>query len=243
MPRRLTRMLFLTCLLGLVLAGGPVVLSGSGAPQGKAAPPQKIDAEYTAKIKEYTQDPRILTELVDHLPASATVPSPLKFLGRIAGTPDELTYYKDIAALLRGARQGGAGRVEALVTIGKSEEGRDMIVMAIADEATIKTLDKYKKILADLTDPRKLTEAQAQAAHRRRQADLLGDRQPALGRDRQRRDADGAGLPAGRRGDAVHPEHPQQRDRLPHAGASRWTAARRWWTTSTTRRRPASGCR
>ncbi len=35
--------------------------------------------------------------------------------------------------------------------------------MAIADEATIKTLDKYKKILADLTDPRKLTDAQAKA--------------------------------------------------------------------------------
>ncbi len=79
MPRRLTRMLFLTCLLGLVLASGPAVLSGSGAPQGKVAPPQKIDAEYTAKIKEHTQDPRILTELVDHLPASATVPTPLKF--------------------------------------------------------------------------------------------------------------------------------------------------------------------
>ena len=43
---------------------------------------QKIDAEYTAKIKDALQDPRISTELVDHLPASDTVPSPLKFLGR-----------------------------------------------------------------------------------------------------------------------------------------------------------------
>ena len=59
------------------------MLSGSGAPQAQAAAAaaQKIDAEYTAKIKEHTQDPRILTELVDHLPASATVPTPLKFLG------------------------------------------------------------------------------------------------------------------------------------------------------------------
>ena len=31
---------------------------------------QKIDEEYTAKIKEYLRDPRITTELVDHLPAS-----------------------------------------------------------------------------------------------------------------------------------------------------------------------------
>ena len=76
--------------------------AGASGAQGKAVP-QKIDAEYTAKIKEYTQDPREITELVDHMPASQTVPSPLKFLGRIPGTPDELTYYKDIAShLLRG---------------------------------------------------------------------------------------------------------------------------------------------
>src|ERR1035437_10294605 len=159
MPRRLTRMLFLAGLLGLVLASHPAVLSGSGAPQGKAAPPQKIDAEYTAKIKEYTQDPRILTELVDHLPASATVPTPLKFLGRVAGTPDELTYCKDMQRYFDALAK--ASPRAKLLTIGKSEEGRDMIVLAIADEATIKALDKYKKILADLTDPRKLTEAQA----------------------------------------------------------------------------------
>src|SRR5260221_12086546 len=34
-------------------------------------------------------DPGITTELVDHLPASATVPTPLKFLGRIVGTRSE----------------------------------------------------------------------------------------------------------------------------------------------------------
>ncbi len=46
--------------------------------------------------------------------------------------------------------------------IGKTEEGRDMIVAAIADEATIKSIDKYKGMLAQLTDPRKTTEEQAQ---------------------------------------------------------------------------------
>ena len=57
---------------------------------------QKIDEEYTKLIKQYLQDPRITTELVDHMPASETVPSPLKFFGRIPGTPGELTYAKDI---------------------------------------------------------------------------------------------------------------------------------------------------
>jgi Zinc carboxypeptidase len=131
----------------------------AGAQQKAAAIPQKIDAEYTAKIKEYTQDPRIITELVDHMPASDVVPSPLKFLGRIPGTPDELTYYKDIVRYFE-ALDKASPRV-SLFRIGKSEEGRDMILVAIADEATIKSLDKYKAITAQLGDPRKLTEAQA----------------------------------------------------------------------------------
>jgi hypothetical protein len=70
---------------------------------------QKLDAEYTAKIKEALQDPRISTELVDHLPASDTVPSPLKFLGRYVGQPGELTYAKDIARALLEDRHDGRG--------------------------------------------------------------------------------------------------------------------------------------
>ena len=46
-----------------------------------AAPaPQKMDEEYTRLIKQYLQDSRVTTELVDHMPASDTVPSPLKLL-------------------------------------------------------------------------------------------------------------------------------------------------------------------
>ena len=36
-----------------------------------------------------------------------------------------------------------------------------MVAVAIADEATIKNLDKYRQITAQLTDPRKLSDAQA----------------------------------------------------------------------------------
>ena len=125
----------------------------------KAAPAQKLDEEYTKLIKEYTQDPRITTELVDHLPACDTVPTPLKFLGRIPGTPGELTYAKDIHRYYEALAKASP-RVK-FWTIGKTEEGRDMVLLAVADEATIKTLDKYKGDLAALTDPRKTTEAQA----------------------------------------------------------------------------------
>src|SRR5688500_18818205 len=45
---------------------------------------------------------------------------------------------------------------------GKSEEGRDMVILAVADEATIRQLDKYKGMVASLTDPRKTSEQQAQ---------------------------------------------------------------------------------
>jgi hypothetical protein len=81
----------------LIYAVAIAAAAASGLQAQSKAVPQKIDAEYTAKIKEALQDPRITTELVDHLPASDTVPTPLKFLGRYVGQPGELTYAKDIA--------------------------------------------------------------------------------------------------------------------------------------------------
>jgi len=130
------------------------------AAQTRQPAKQKVDEEYTAKIKEYTQDPRIMTELVDHLPASDTVPSPLKFLGRVVGTPGELTYSKDIYRYYE-ALDKASDRV-SMWKIGQTEEGRDMVMLAVADEATIKQLEKYKGMLASLTDARKTTEDQAQ---------------------------------------------------------------------------------
>src|SRR5271154_1414808 len=111
---------------------------------------QRIDEEYTKLIKQYLQDPRVTTELVDHMPASDTVPSPLKFFGRIPGTPGELTYAKDINRYYEAL--AAASPRAKFWKIGQTEEGRDQVVLAIADEATIKSLDKYKGMLAALTD-------------------------------------------------------------------------------------------
>jgi hypothetical protein len=135
-----------------------VVLAALVAPTAVVAQ-QRNDEEYTKKIKEYLRDPRITTELVDHLPASATVPTPLKFHGRIVGTPGELTYAKDIQRYFE-ALDKASDRIKVW-SMGKSEEGRDMIVLAVADENTIRTLDRYKGMLAALTDPRKTTDEQA----------------------------------------------------------------------------------
>src|SRR5579883_2594686 len=131
----------------------------AAAPATAAATPQKMDEEYTNLIQEYLQDPRITTELVDHMPASDTVPSPLKFLGRIPGKPGELTRAEDIyryyEALAKASPRAKFWR------IGKTEEGRDQVILAIADEATIRDLEKYKDDLVKLGDPRKITDQQA----------------------------------------------------------------------------------
>ncbi len=129
-------------------------------PAAALASSQKIDEDYTKLIKQYLQDPRVTTELVDHLPASSTVPTPLKFFGRIPGTPGELTYAKDIYRYYEALAK--ASPRAKFWKIGQTEEGRDMVILAIADESTIKQLDRYKEMLASLGDPRKTTEEQAQ---------------------------------------------------------------------------------
>lgn len=120
---------------------------------------QRIDEEYTRLIAEHLQDDRITTELVDHLPASETVPTPLDFHGRIVGTPDELTYAADIHRYLRAIAD--ASPRATVMSMGQTEEGREMIVMAIADEATIASLETYKGYLQELTDPRRTPEDRA----------------------------------------------------------------------------------
>src|SRR6202789_2100592 len=120
-----------------------VLAAASGQSALAADPPaQPQDEQYTKLINDYLVDKQFTTELVDHMPASDTVPSPLKFFGRIPGTPGELTYAKDIERYYQELAKTSP-RVK-FWTVGKSEEGRDQVVIAIADEATLKDLDKYK---------------------------------------------------------------------------------------------------
>jgi zinc carboxypeptidase len=138
----------------------PTNIAAQTKPAGPAAA-QKIDEEYTRIIRQSLQDPRITTELVDHLPASDTVPTPLKFFGRAVGTPGELTYAKDIARYYEALAKAAPGRAKYF-TIGTTEEGRDIVLLAIGDEAAIRNLDQYRDMLGELTDPRKTSEARAQ---------------------------------------------------------------------------------
>jgi len=156
--RQTLRVTLLLSVAFAIAIGSSALSAGQKAKPGAAqsAPVIKLDEDYAKRILDNTPDKRILTELVDHMPVSATVPSPLKFLGYVPGENNRLTYHKDIVAYYE-ALDKASDRV-TMWEIGKTEENRSMVALAIADEATIKSLDKYKQITAQLTDPRKLTE-------------------------------------------------------------------------------------
>jgi hypothetical protein len=125
-------------------------------------PRQPIDQSYTDHIRKYTTDPRFSSHLVDYLPASSTVPTPAKALGDVAGSPDTLPYAEDVYKYFRQL-QAASPRVK-VVSIGHSEEGREMIAVAIADESLLKTQKENDARLAKLADPRTigLDDARAQ---------------------------------------------------------------------------------
>ena len=121
---------------------------------------QGIDSAYTAKIRELTTTDRIWkfnTDLVETLPASSTVPTPLKVLGYVPGTLGRLSYVADLNKYFRALAQ--ASPRTKLFSLGMSDEGREMILMAIADENTIANLESFRTQLARLADPRGLSAA------------------------------------------------------------------------------------
>ncbi|HLZ42207.1 MAG TPA: M14 family zinc carboxypeptidase [Candidatus Sulfotelmatobacter sp.] len=111
-------------------------------------------------IAAATTDPHFVSPLVSYVPQSQTVPSPEKFFGRIMGAPGELAGTEKAYAYAR-ALAAATPRVRVF-TIGHSEEGRDIILLAIADEAGIRDLDRLKAATAALADPRKTDKAAAE---------------------------------------------------------------------------------
>ena len=121
---------------------------------------QANDSAYTARIRELTPTDstwKFTTELVDHLPASATVPTPLKVLGYVPGTIARLAYVEELNRYFRAVEKASP-RVKVF-SLGLSDEGREMIVAAVADSATIARLDDYRAMTARLADPRGLAPA------------------------------------------------------------------------------------
>jgi hypothetical protein len=126
-------------------------------PTGRAAEVHTApDAPEPGSIEEIasaTTESRFLSPWVAYLPASSSVPSPRAFLHRIPGAPGELVNSATAYAYSR-ALAAASPRVKVF-TIGRSEEGREIVMLAIADEQGIRDLDRLKAATAALADPRR----------------------------------------------------------------------------------------
>jgi hypothetical protein len=117
--------------------------------------PDTPEASSVEDIARFTTETRFSNAWVAYVPASNTVPSPSKYLGHLAGAPGELSNTTKVYGYLRELdRASERVRVE---TIGRSEEGRDILLVAIADENGLRDLPKLKAATAALADPRKTT--------------------------------------------------------------------------------------
>ena len=153
MTRRLSRSLCLAAALGLTQALG-------ASPDGAFAPdtPEPGSAEAIAR---FTTETRFGNPWVAYVPASPTVISPTKYLGHVVGAPGELSRTAQIYGYFRELARTSP-RVKVFV-IGKTEEGREILLAAIADEDGIRDLERLKAATAALADPRKTTPQQAES--------------------------------------------------------------------------------
>jgi hypothetical protein len=126
-------------------------------------PSQAVDEAYTKKIKEYTTEPFFLSPLVDYMPAKAGVPTPTAVLGDIAGAPGKLPYSKEVYDYMRRLEKALRGRVK-VYSIGKTEEGREHIAVAIGSDELMKNYEANRARLAKLADPRTINMDDKQAA-------------------------------------------------------------------------------
>ena len=125
-----------------------------------ATAPDRAEPGSIEEIAHATTETRFSSPWVSYLPASPSVVSPRAFWHRIPGAPGELV---DSAAAYAYARAlaGSSPRVR-LFSIGRSEEGREIVLLAIADEQGIRDLERLKAATAALADPRRTDPAAAE---------------------------------------------------------------------------------
>ena len=120
-----------------------------------------VDEEYTEEDQGYTTQPFFTSPLVDYLPASKTVPTPKAVLGDVAGAPGILPYAEEVYQYMRMLEKASP-RVK-VYSIGRTEEGREMIAVAVTSEANMAKLTQNSDRLAKLADPRTINMDDAQA--------------------------------------------------------------------------------
>ena len=139
---------------------------------GLAAPPRATAAALdpspdvaepgsAEEIAAATTEPRFGSPWVAYLPQSHEVPSPRVFLHRIPGAPGELVDSARAYAYCRALAQ--ASKRVRLYTLGRSEEGREIVMLAIADADGIAELERLKATTRALADPRRTSATEAAA--------------------------------------------------------------------------------
>ncbi len=111
-------------------------------------------------IARDTTEARFSSPWVAYVPDSASVPSPTKFLGHIAGAAGELSGTAKIYGYFR-ALAAASPRV-TIDVLGTSDEGREILLVAIADQDAIRDLPRLKAASAALADPRSTNPAEAE---------------------------------------------------------------------------------
>jgi hypothetical protein len=141
-----SRHLFLTA--SLLLASITLVAAASD----DRFTPDLPEAGSVEAIAAATTSEDFVNDWIGYLPDSETVPSPTDYLGHIAGAPGELSSTSQIYGYMR-ALAAASPRVTVEV-IGTTEEGREIILVIIADEQGINDLEQLRQATARLADPR-----------------------------------------------------------------------------------------
>ncbi|MGH7618557.1 MAG: M14 family zinc carboxypeptidase, partial [Gemmatimonadaceae bacterium] len=146
--------------LVLVLSSSAGTLLAQQSVTETRDPRQKQDAAFAKLYTQWTSEPRYGSPLVDHLPLVRGIPTPKDVLGYYIGAPAKLTYYADILKYYRAlAKATPRVKVE---TIGKSDEGRELVVVWVSSDENIRNLQRNRDNMAKIADPRGLSDAEIQ---------------------------------------------------------------------------------
>ncbi len=143
-----------------VLGIATIVTGPVGGQQMTAAtrdPSQKQDPSFDKSYREWLPNRKLGSPLVDHLPLVAGIPTPKDVLGYHIGAPRKLTYYADQLRYYR-ALAAATPRVH-VETIGRSDEGRELVVVWVSSDENMKAVAQNRQNLAKIADPRGRSDA------------------------------------------------------------------------------------
>jgi len=130
-------------------------------PAAAADSPDRPEPGSVEAIAAFTTDPRFVSRWVASVPDGGAVPSPSDMLGRINGAAGEMTRPEEILDYLKALAEASP-RVQ-VEEIGRTEEGREILLVAVADDEGIRTLAELKAATAALADPRRTDPDRAEA--------------------------------------------------------------------------------